>query len=130
MNYKTKLHFLVCDRHTDDDRNVVLLAKFVSEVLTAEWQQRLLKTITLISFSPPVQSAGLPPASAPQVASSLAAALAPLAGTVAPPPTDGNTIIDAKQFGTPVFLQQPILFEDNVFNFLFDTGCTKANLSQ
>ena len=49
QGYKTKLHFLVCDRHADDDRNVVLLTQFVEEVLTAEWQQRLLKTISIRS---------------------------------------------------------------------------------
>ena len=132
QDYNIKLHFLLCTRHADDANNLEMLQRFKDEVLTAEWQQKLLKTVTLITCTPAAQpnlahetdsSAAL--ASPGSLAHSSPAQVSPAAlrGSVTFP-SDNTVIPDAKEFGSPVFLQQPVLFKNHVYNFFFDTGCS------
>ena len=41
--YEKKLHFMLCEFHAEDEENKKLFERFKTEVLTAEWQQKIFK---------------------------------------------------------------------------------------
>ena len=105
QSYKSKLHILLCFHHAEDEVNIALLERFKEEVLTADWQQRLLKNVGLITRMP----------SAPALVGRMGSE------KIAIP--DDKVIPDAKCHGSPVYLLQPVSFNNHVFNMFFDTGC-------
>ena len=97
--FKKKLHILICGVHAKDEKNKELLAAFKTEVLTAPWQQKIIKT--MVSWNPTVCLKTKP------------------AKVVA----NDDGLPDATKAPASVFLLQPVPFNGKVFNWMFDTGC-------
>ena len=95
----------MCFHHSEDSVNVALLEKFKEEVLTADWQQKLLKDVGLVARSSPLALVGKN------------------SDVKEESEVDSNVIPDAKRHGSPVFLLQPVPYKNCVYNFLFDNGC-------
>ena len=105
--YAKKLHFLVCEFHTCDEKNVELLEEFKKEILKAEWQQKLLKNLSTCNLNISGNDSVLLKTKTSNVEALV----------------DENDFPDATVMGSPVFLLQPVPFNGHVFNFMFDSGC-------
>ena len=92
--YKKKLHFLLCEPHSNDETNKQLYDDFKKNVLKAEWQKRLHSSIYCMHES----SSSMENCERPDCD-------------------------DARSYGTPAYILQPYPFDGHVFNLMFDTGC-------
>ena len=85
------------------DKNIERLVDFKENVLKDEWQQKLIHSGFL----------------------SRAESIVLLNKKREPQTLSDNELPDAAEFGEPVFLLQPISFNGNVFNVMYDSGCKK-----
>ena len=102
-SFKKKLHFLLCEEHMEFDKNIERLVEFKNEVLKADWQQNLIHS----GFISRVDSTVM------------------ITKKNEPGMLPTNELPDAADYGEPVFLLQPISFNDYVFNLMYDSGCKK-----
>ena len=104
--YEKKLHLLVCELHTDEQNNKQLFDEFKKEVLKAEWQQRIFKDTANYVTRDSAYLKKKYNANNDNVSNQC-----------------DDSVVDASCVGSPVFLLQPVPFNDHVFNLMFDSGC-------
>ena len=97
--FDKKLHILLCGPHAKDEQNKNLFEVFKAEMLTANWQQKIIKT--LVSWTP------------------VCAFNTETSKLI----TYDNGLPDATNAPASVFILQPVPFNGRVFNWMFDTGC-------
>ena len=96
--FEKKLHILLCGPHAKDEENKNLFEVFKSEMLTANWQQKIIKS--LVSWTAVCLKTETPKLI-----------------------THDNGLPDATNAPASVFILQPVPFNGRVFNWMFDTGC-------
>ena len=131
--HEKKLHFFICEFHTDDNNQ--LFEEWKVEILKAEWQKNMFKNRSYIVNSiylnkktniPEIQESDV---LEPEVKGNEKEVSMPsgqeksvVEETPKVEPTL-DVIPDAVGFGSPVFLLQPVPYNDHVFNFFYDSGC-------
>ena len=171
--FDRKLHFLLCG-HAGEEVNQALFERYKAEVLQAEWQRRVVRTLFVSRGAYHVDDAGqdhtdeicadfaaqldegfgaqsemysdeicadfsaeldlnelselVYTEDVLQVTSESTSNIACVDTDIIPAVTDmaaipGDEIPDAKCYGSPVFILQPIAFNNHVLNLMFDSGC-------
>ena len=129
INKKQKLHFLVCEFHTEDVENKKLFNKFLKEVLTAEWQQKIfkggsgyvLRNSTFLGKRHREARVKTPVKCEEYLSDEIKDAQ--VTTPVKCEEDESDEIEDAVKFGKPVFILQPVPMHGHVFRMMFDTGC-------
>ena len=138
--FTKKLHILLCEFHTSDDRNKALFEKLKKEVLKAEWQKKVVSGF--ISRVNAFQSRIKPPLHDDNVTSVVNPSENEKYNSVSVPKCiqlpdaasanseslelvefNGDQLPDASENGVPVFLLQPVLMFGHIFNIMYDGGC-------
>ena len=96
--FDKKLHILLCGPHAKDEENKNLFEVFKAEMLTANWQQKIIKS--LVSWTSVCLKTETPKLI-----------------------THDNGLPDATNAPASVFILQPVPFNGRIFNWMFDTGC-------
>ena len=135
--YDKKLHFLLCSRHAEDEKNRELYEEFKREVLIDEWQKELHASIYICrALSTDVAkktdvAKEIDVTKKTDVAKTKKAVRFPDEGEepvvsptdFVPEPDDDGEYPDALEFGTPTYILQPVPFNDRIFSLLFDSAC-------
>ena len=103
--YEKKLHFLLCHLHVDDEQNKELYEEFKKDVLTDDWQKELHATIYIsrVLATHTKEKVTIPSTDFVE--------------------GDADEYPDACNFGTPTYILQPVPFNEEIFNLMFDNGC-------